>query len=367
MSQTQRNDARKLRQLNFDLANYFSNTIIPQLFVDSDLILRIFTPPAMEQFSLSYEDIGRNIDDVKENIRFPTIVENIQEVIITSEILEKEIQTTDGNWFQMNIVPYVEHETGRVNGVIMTFINITKRLATLKELEKLNSEHETLMFALSHDIRQPISTLTLLSDALLQAHRSKDSKQFEKWIQNLRRSSRDLQSLVNDFTTAKNREKPTSNEQERLNIEQICEDVLNSLRDEIKAGGVVITTDFKVSEIKFPKNNLRSVVYNLLHNAIKFRDPKKISKIDITTEKVRGFVILCVKDNGLGIEEKDQRKIFRKSCRIREDIKGTGMGLYIVKKMIENNKGRIKLESKPGEGSTFKVFFKSGYLLEKSG
>lgn len=360
MSEVQKNDARQLRKLNFDLANYFFNTIIPQLFVDADLVLRIFTPPAMKQFSLSYDDIGKNIDDVKDNIRYSTIVENIREVITSNNILEKEVQTTDGNWFQMNILPYVEQETNEANGVIITFVDITKRLATLKELEKLNSDHETLMFALSHDIRQPISSMMLLADTLLMAHNKNNSEQFEKGIRALKSSARSLESVVQDFTTNRVRKQENGNGEVRMNIERIVEDVLLSLREEIKTEKIQVNTNFTVSELDFPRNNLRSIVYNLLHNAIKFSDPEKKKKIvAIATESVKGFTIFCVSDNGIGIEEGHQKKVFEKSSRIHQEIKGTGMGLYVVKKMVEGNNGRIKLESRSGEGSTFKVFFKS--------
>jgi two-component system phosphate regulon sensor histidine kinase PhoR len=75
-----------LIELNDELENYFRNTIIPQLFVDADLVLRKFTPPAMKQFKLAETDIGKSISDVKENFRFPTFVENIQQVIDTGAI-----------------------------------------------------------------------------------------------------------------------------------------------------------------------------------------------------------------------------------------------------------------------------------------
>ncbi len=88
------------------LENYFENTIIPQLYIDGKLILRKFTPPAMKQFTLTLADIGKNVDEIKDNIRYPTFLENINEVIETRVGLEKEIQTTDLRWFQMNILPY---------------------------------------------------------------------------------------------------------------------------------------------------------------------------------------------------------------------------------------------------------------------
>lgn len=124
-----------LIELNDELENYFRNTIIPQLFVDAQLILRKFTPPAMKQFNLKAAHIGQPLANVKENFRFPTIIDNIQQVIDSSEILEKEIQTTDLRWYQMNILPYIVQKGKATNGVIITFIDITARIKDLKEQE----------------------------------------------------------------------------------------------------------------------------------------------------------------------------------------------------------------------------------------
>ncbi len=360
MTKTPKSDAIQLRKLNFDLSNYFSNTIIPQLFVDADLILRIFTPPAMKQFSLTYDHVGKNIADVKDNLRYPHVVEDIQKVIDnTNNVLEKEVQTTDGRWFQMNIVPYIEHEKDVINGVIITFVDITRRLKALRELEKLNSQYETLKYALAHDIRQPISTITLIADGLFIAHKNNDSNQFEKWIKTLKESSKSLDSMIDDFTEGKLEEKAQSSQQKALNIEEICEDILTALKQEIREKKIKVTTDLNVKEIAFPRNSLRSVFYNLIYNAVKFSDPEKFAEIKISTETAEGYVILCVQDNGVGIPIEHQRRIFKKSSRLSKNIPGTGMGLYVVKKMIEDNNGRLKLESEEGVGSSFRVFFKT--------
>ena len=124
---------------NDELENYFRNTIIPQLFVDRELKLRKFTPPAMKQFSLSNSDVGRSINDIKDNFRFPSIVDNIQQVIKDNEILEKEIQTTDLRWYQMNIIPYVKMRENKTDGVIITFVEITMRIKDFERAGKTNS------------------------------------------------------------------------------------------------------------------------------------------------------------------------------------------------------------------------------------
>src|SRR5690606_14502419 len=142
MNRPEREKDRQIKdliELNDELENYFRNTIIPQLFVDAKLILRKYTPPAMKQFEFSPDDIGRPFQDLADNIRYSVIVDDVKEVIQSGEILEKEIQTNDLRWFQMNIIPYIVQKDNKPNGVIITFVDITERINTLKELEKLNA------------------------------------------------------------------------------------------------------------------------------------------------------------------------------------------------------------------------------------
>lgn len=353
--------SKNLNIKNGELENYFANTIIPQLFVDGQMILRIFTPPAMSLFSLTKADINRDFNEVKDNIRYPTLIENIEEVIATSEILEKEVQTTDGKWFQMNILPYKVFKENRTNGVIITFVDITKRITVLKELEKLNAQHDTLMYALSHDIRQPLSAIVLLADALMEAYNRQNTEQFTKWIGTLKTTSNTMKSLINDFTEENETEPEELGNEERVNIENIAQEVILSLKSDIFNKGINITTNFETSEIIFSRNNLRSIVYNLLNNALKYKSPESPLEIILSTKKINDFVLLKVKDNGMGIAEEHLENIFKKATRINNSIEGTGMGLYIIKRMVENNDGKVEVKSELGKGSTFSVFFKSGY------
>ena len=349
----------ELDVLNEDLENYFANTIIPQLFVDGNLILRKFTPPAMKQFTLTNADINKNIQDVSDNIRYPTLIENINEVIAKGEILEKEVQTTDKRWFQMNILPYIVRKENRTNGVIITFVDITKRITILNELERLNAEHDTLLYTLSHDIRQPLSTILLLADELMEAYDIRNKEQFATWIETLTRASKNMKTLLEDFTEHIKVDSRIPNEDERLNIEDIFHDVILSLRNDIYNNGIEIQTQFNTSEIIFSRKNLRSIVFNLLSNAIKYKKTDEPLKILITTEKKSGYVILSINDNGLGIDKLHHKTVFNKFSRINANVEGTGMGLYIVSRMLSDKGGKIEVESDIGNGSTFFVHFKS--------
>jgi two-component system, OmpR family, phosphate regulon sensor histidine kinase PhoR len=90
---------QKIIALNEELENYFGNTVIPQLFVDSNLTLRKFTPPAMNQFRLTDADTGRPVSEITKRMGFPAILENIIDVMASKVDLEKEIQTIDRKWY----------------------------------------------------------------------------------------------------------------------------------------------------------------------------------------------------------------------------------------------------------------------------
>lgn len=366
MSKIKKNTPEVNQQKYQELENYFANTIIPQLFVDGNLILRKFTPPAMKQFSLTDADLNKNIYDVKDNFRYPTLINNINEVIQTGEILEKEVQTTDGEWYQMNILPYRVFDENRTNGVIITFVDITKRLIILKELEKLNSEHDTLLDALSHDIQQPLSAIVLLSDALMEAYKKQDTPKFTKWIKTLKSSSNSMREMVKDFIAENEAQPELSGEPERVNIEDISKDVILALKTEIYNKGISISTEFHTSEIIFSRNSLRSILYNLLRNSIKYKKSDSLLKIVISTVKKNGHVLLQVKDNGIGIAKEHQEDIFKRATRVSHSIEGTGMGLFIIKRMIENKGGRIEVESELGKGSTFSVYFPVDFEKEST-
>lgn len=351
------NTSEEYYHLNQELENYFANTIIPQLYVDGKMILRKFTPPAMTQFSFTDADIDRDFHQVKDNIKYPTIIENIEEVIQTGEILEKEIQTTDKQWYQMNILPYRIKAEKRTDGVIITFVNITTRVNALREMEKSYARNDTLLYALTHDIRQPLSTIMLLKSGLSHAYERQDKALFDKLTGQLSSTVTSITSLLSNFLS-ENENKPDFNaEKDRVNIQQIFKEVKASFKNEIYAGKLDITTDFQATEIKFSRTNLRSIVYNLFGNAIKFKDGDRLLSIHISTEIQGEFIVLKFRDTGRGIANKHLKTIFQRAGRVNSDVEGTGMGLYIVKRMMENNKGKVVVESEEGEGSVFSVYF----------
>ena len=348
----------KLIQLNEELENYFRNTIIPQLFVDSNLILRKYTPPAMKQFNLAASDIDKPVIEMINNIRFPSIISNIKNVIDTNQILEKEIQTTDLRWYQMNILPYVVQKNNKPNGVIITFVEITTRIKDLKDQERLVSDHEILLDTISHDIKNPLSNVILAVD-LFKTISLTNVDELKSVLSTIERAILKMQKIITELTDTRRQEHKYKDDEELLNFEHILEDVRLTLSEDILQSDAQISSEINISEFTFSRRKLRSIIYNLVGNAIKYKSPGRKPEIFIRTSKENGFIVISVKDNGIGIQESKLKDVFSKYYRVDNSIEGSGVGLFLINEIVKNTGGKILLKSQVGGGSEFKVYLKS--------
>lgn len=356
---SEQKEIKKLLELNEELENYFRNTIIPQLFIDADLVLRKFSPPANMHFKLTASDIGKSTHEIPSLANLPGLIDSIKEVISTNEDQEKEIQTNDKRWFQMNLLPYIIKKENITNGAVITFVDITDRIVDKQIIEKINADHETFIYSVSHDFRGPLTNMVLLIDLLKTALHKKDEAEITLLLDTMHRSAHSMVTIINELTDQiKNGLDPTENA-EAVNISFVLEEVKFTLKNQIFQSHAKITTNFLEPTLMFTKKNLRSIMYNLLSNAIKFTAAEKTPEIFIKTEKQQEYTVLSVKDNGMGIEAEKQKDIFSIFERLKPQIEGTGIGLFIVDKMVANQGGKIEVDSKPGEGTTFTIYLKN--------
>jgi len=351
-----------LIELNEELENYFSNTIIPQLFVDANLILRKFTPPAMKHFKLKDEFIGKPVEEVEENFRYHSIIDNIKAVITTGKILEKEIQTTDLRWYQMNILPYIIRKENKMNGVIITFIEITSRIRDLKEQESMIAEHELLLDTVAHDLKNPIHGIGMITELLKRLQEKKNMEKLPVLLDNIEKSLESMKKVVSDLMDSRWKEHSKVPAEELIDLESILEDVRLALAPQIQESQAVITVNLKCSEVTFVRRKLRSILYNLVSNAIKYTSAEHNPEITITSFREKDYIVLRVADKGIGMSEKECEIIFEKFQRVKNTYEGSGVGLYLVKTVVNAAGGRIELKSEPGKGSVFKVFIKANHL-----
>jgi len=145
---------------------------------------------------------------------------------------------------------------------------------------------------------------------------------------------------------------------ERVDIQNIVEDVRIGLSNKIVGSKAKIHTEFEVTEFNFSRRNIRSIVYNLISNALKFSEQVGEPEIWIKTQDKKNYVLLTVRDNGPGIEEGNHEIIFLPRTRLNTEVEGTGSGLFIVKRMVEDLGGKVDVKSKPDKGAMFRVYFK---------
>ena len=134
------------------------------------------------------------------------------------------------------------------------------------------------------------------------------------------------------------------------------EEVKHNIDYKIKASNAIIEVDVSaVSKINFSRKNIKSILYNLMSNAIKYRSPDRTPEVTVKIEKIDGKVSLSVKDNGLGLAADKKDKVFAMFKRFHDHVEGSGVGLYIVKRIIDYSKGKIEVDSTLGEGTNYTI------------
>jgi two-component system, OmpR family, phosphate regulon sensor histidine kinase PhoR len=257
----------------------------------------------------------------------------------------------------MNIVPYIIRKENKPNGVIITFVDITERIEDIRQLEQLNAAHETFIYSVSHDLKGPLGNIESLISILNQA--ITDRVDQNSILQMLEKSLQSMRKVLDELTEVTKIEANYKEASERVNFNQIIKDVEIILQEKMNESKAKISTDIREAEIFCSRKNIRSIIYNLLSNAIKYRSPSRTPQIIVKTKKENYDVVISIKDNGLGIPANKLDQIFEKFTRVEKNVPGSGIGLYLVKKIIDNLQGKIAVNSTVGEGSEFKIYLKA--------
>lgn len=230
-----------------------------------------------------------------------------------------------------------------------------------EQLKKVNADLDSFVYAASHDLKAPVSNieglLSSLEDCLPGEVLHEDM--IRDILTMINQSIVKFKGTIKDLTEITKIQKDINEDINTVDIVETIEDVKVGLRELILNADaeIAVKTD-GVKEINYSRKNLNSILYNLISNAIKYRDPDRRPSIDIEIYEDTSYAVLEVTDNGLGFNPSDKNKIFTMFKRLHDHVEGTGVGLYIVKRIVENSGGRIEVESTPGKGTTFKVYFK---------
>lgn len=342
-------DGGQLTDFRFTLANQAS--------------LDLLGLPAEELYTKTICDMNPALRGTEAFARYMSVVE-------TGEPLTQERQIGN-NWFLVSAVRF------NTNGLLTSSINITEtkqareRLAQLNEqLRHSNESLDQFASVASHDLQEPLRKIKSFGDLLLDQY-GPDLGNGLTYLQRIQSAADRMQNLIQDLLAYSRLANSRDTEQRPVNLGQLVADVLVDLEVAVAEKGAVV----EVGELPILPGNalqLRQVFQNLLSNALKFTQPGRTPRITVSarpvnTSELPGEVRLSgtshwqitIADNGIGFSEKYREKIFGAFERLHgknSTYAGTGVGLAIVRRVMDNHQGSVTAHATEGEGATFTLY-----------
>ena len=261
---------------------------------------------------------------------------------------------------------------GQVDGIIVFAFEVTEQVVarqqaqalaeelstTNEQLTRTNVDLDNFIYTASHDLKAPISNieglLYLLQEELPAAVTQEGhvAPTLERMLDSVERFKRTIAHL----TEVSKLQKEHTTTADSVNLAAVVEGVRQDLLPLLLDTSAKLVIDVPaLPPIQFTEKNLRSIVYNLLSNAVKYHSPDRTPHIDVRAHVQLGHTVLEVHDNGLGIAPAHLPRLFSMFQRFHDHVEGSGIGLYMVKRMVENAGGRIEVHSQLGSGTTFFV------------
>lgn len=223
----------------------------------------------------------------------------------------------------------------------------------MRELEAKNAEMERFTYTVSHDLRSPLITIKGFSGMLLTDIKNGKMDRLENDIQRIINAANKMEGLLEDLL-ALSRVGRMLNPFSVFSMSTVSFDVAELLNGVLQERGVHLTIDENMPEIKADEIRIREVLQNLVENSIKFMGGQSEPRVSIGYHSRDNDNVFFVKDNGLGIESRYHEKVFGLFDKLETGTEGTGIGLALVKRIIEFHHGRVWVESDGiGCGSTF--------------
>ncbi|MDD5434153.1 MAG: ATP-binding protein [Nitrospira sp.] len=269
-----------------------------------------------------------------------TAINMLAEELAASAERAKEAQSAT-----LNIIEDLERERENVS-------------LLLKERERMNKELQDFAYIVSHDLKAPLRAIGTITIWLAEDYKDKfddaGKKQLNILLQRTQRMHKMIEGILQYSRVGRIKGTP-----EIVDTGKVVEQVREALS---APASIRINIQRPMPAITIDPVQINQIIQNLISNAIKYMD-KQEGLIEVGCKDAGDFHEFYVKDNGPGIEEKHSERIFQifQTLKARDEFESTGIGLTIVKKIIEQNGGRIWMESEVGQGSTFK------FTLPKSG
>jgi len=341
----------------------------PDSIISSDLNLDIIScnQASMDMYGASSEElIGLNALELIDPKDRPTLIEAAK-IALSEErsvTLELNSVTLDGKKvFPVEISGNsIRDAEGKPTGFVAITKDITERKSAEKEretligeLERSNQELQQFAYIASHDLQEPLRTISSFTQLLARRYKGQIDKDADEFIDFIVDGTNRMQAMIKDLLKY-SRVQTRGEEFKPTDVQNALDQALFNLKVTIDENNAEITHD-KLPIITADEKQLIQLFQNLIGNAIKFKKPDEPPKIHILSKKdeENKEYILGVSDNGIGMDQQYAGRIFELFQRLhtRDEYKGTGIGLAVAKKIVERHSGRIWVESELGAGSTF--------------
>ena len=250
--------------------------------------------------------------------------------------------------------------------ILGTFIYSIRVIQNQKKNTRIKTDFINNM---THELKTPIATIGLACEALTDKNIKLDNTSQNRFLKTIKSENERLGKLVENVLESSVSVKASPElKLEVFNIEEVIKKAIKSIQLSYNTRNGKIKTDFLAQNkiIEADKLHITNVIHNLLDNSLKYSSKSPL--VNISTRDVIGGLIIRIKDNGIGIAKDNHKRIFEKLFRVPtgdlHNVKGFGLGLSYVKSIIDLHNGKIMVESKLGNGSTFTVNLKSSKILE---
>jgi two-component system phosphate regulon sensor histidine kinase PhoR len=270
------------------------------------------------------------------------------------------------NIYVPHLTDYIFKELSLVifSSLLLVLIIVGTFAATLMIIfhqKRLSQMRNDFMGNMTHELKTPIATITLASEMLKDENVPIEKKNVAGLSKMIRDEAQRLSSLVEKVLRMAAVERGNINIKHKdVNIRNVIKKVVDSYMLQLNARKGKIITQFNAKEsvVVGDEMHLQQIISNLIDNALKYS--KKDPEIQINTENKNDGIIIAVTDNGIGIEKEYQKHVFEQFYRVPTGniytVKGSGLGLNYVKKIVEMHGGKVSVESEKGKGSTFTIF-----------
>ena len=305
--------------------------------------------------------LGEGYQEVMHPEEIEASWQNWMYCVRTGEPFEQENRlrrASDGTWrWHLNRAMPIHNSVGEIAMWAGTWTDTHDLKMALENLSEVNAALDNFVHMAAHDLRSPVNNLkTLFQLHHLSASPEEASQLFAAMEQSVLRLDNTVHRLIEVLEVQNSQQVPTR----EIRFQDVMDYLVKDYAAELEKVEGRVATDFsRCPAILYVEAYLYSIVRNLLSNAIKYRSPHRSLVLSISTDRQDNFVVLRVADNGIGINlRKHGKALFNPFSRFTSQAYGKGLGLHLVRNMIEKNGGKISVESQVDVGTTFTVLLR---------